>query len=80
VPYSPSPALQKWRGDRSIALDSLVAAHGKVVGGRRGRQYATEHLNRALFIALAGEFQGYCRVTLLPGRSRLSGSRILRFA
>jgi hypothetical protein len=61
VPYSPSPALQKWRIDRAVALDSLVAVHGKVVDGKPGRQYATEHLNQALFIALASEFQGYCR-------------------
>ncbi|MGY5310736.1 hypothetical protein [Nocardia gipuzkoensis] len=61
MPYSPSPALQKWRTDRAAALNSLIAVHGRVVDGRRGRQYATEHLNQALFIALAGEFQGYCR-------------------
>ncbi|ORW09450.1 hypothetical protein AWC16_16695 [Mycolicibacter longobardus] len=28
---------------------------------RRGRQYATEHLNLALFVRLAAEFQGFCR-------------------
>ncbi|WP_225732206.1 MULTISPECIES: hypothetical protein [unclassified Nocardia] len=61
VSYMPSPALQTWRSDRSDRLSELVAAHGKVVGGRRGRQYATEQLNHALFVALAGEFQGYCR-------------------
>ncbi|NEW42500.1 hypothetical protein [Nocardia cyriacigeorgica] len=61
MPYKPSPALQKWRSDRANRLDELVAVHGKVVGGRRGRQYATEQLNHALFVALAGEFQGYCR-------------------
>ncbi|AXK86680.1 hypothetical protein [Nocardia farcinica] len=61
MPYSPSPALQRWRTDRAAALGSLVAVHAKVVDGRRGRQYATERLNQALFIALASEFQGYCR-------------------
>ena len=35
--------------------------HGKVTGRQRGRQRATEHLNRALFVALSAEFQGFCR-------------------
>ncbi|MFJ2840016.1 hypothetical protein ACIO52_32040 [Nocardia sp. NPDC087230] len=61
MPPKPSPALQKWLSDRSDRLDELVAVHGKVVDGRRGRQYATQQLNHALFVALAGEFQGYCR-------------------
>ncbi len=56
-----SPALIRWNDERCAALDSLVAIHGKVVGGKRGRRYATRHLNRALFVALASEFQGYCR-------------------
>ncbi|MDO3649905.1 hypothetical protein [Nocardia mangyaensis] len=59
--YRPSPALIKWNGDRAAALDSMVAVHGKVVDGKVGRQYATGHLNRALFVVLASEFQGYCR-------------------
>ncbi|MFD4403892.1 hypothetical protein ACFWPH_14155 [Nocardia sp. NPDC058499] len=42
-------------------LDSLEEVHGRVTGRRRGRQYATEHLNSALFVSLAAEFQGYCR-------------------
>ncbi|MEV0773648.1 hypothetical protein, partial [Nocardia salmonicida] len=61
VPYSPSSALLKWNSDRAAALDSMVAVHGKVVEGKVGRQYATGHLNRALFVVLASEFQGYCR-------------------
>ncbi len=56
-----SAALEKWRTDRAAALDSLVAVHEKVAVDRRGRRYATEQLNRALFVALAGEFQGHCR-------------------
>lgn len=32
-----------------------------MTGRRRGRQYATEHLNLTLFVSLAAEFQGYCR-------------------
>ncbi|MGV9971129.1 hypothetical protein [Nocardia beijingensis] len=53
--------MQRWNGDRRKALDSLESAHTAVTGGRRGRQYATEHLNLALFVSLAAEFQGFCR-------------------
>jgi hypothetical protein len=56
-----SNALEKWAAERSAALDSLEDVHGKVTGRQRGRQRATEHLNRALFVALSAEFQGFCR-------------------
>ncbi|MET8799550.1 hypothetical protein ABZV91_24540 [Nocardia sp. NPDC004568] len=61
VPRPCSSALQRWKSDRWKALDSLESAHTAVTGGRRGRQYATEHLNLALFVSLAAEFQGFCR-------------------
>ncbi|MEV3963867.1 hypothetical protein AB0M34_23765 [Nocardia sp. NPDC050193] len=51
----------RWQVERCAALDSLEEIHGKITGRRRGRQYATEHLNLALFVSLAGEFQGFCR-------------------
>lgn len=54
-------ALDKWSADRCAALDSLEEVHGKVTGKQRGRQRATEHLNRALFVALSAEFQGFAR-------------------
>jgi hypothetical protein len=44
-----------------VALDSLENVHGKVTGKQRGRQRATLHLNRALFVALSAEIQGFCR-------------------
>lgn len=56
-----SDALVKWRTERLLALDSLETVHGKVTGKQRGRQRATEHLNRAMFVALSAEFQGFCR-------------------
>lgn len=56
-----SSALEKWQGDRAAALQSLDDVHGKVTGRTRGRKYATKHLNRVLFVALAAEFQGFCR-------------------
>lgn len=57
----PSQALSRWRRERRGVLDSLEAIHAQVTGGRRGRQAATEHLNLALFVRLAAEFQGFCR-------------------
>ncbi|MEB3068838.1 hypothetical protein [[Mycobacterium] vasticus] len=54
-------ALERWRSERCAALDSLEAVHERVTERRRGRQYATEHLNLALFARLAAEFQGFCR-------------------
>lgn len=47
--------------ERCAALDSLEDVHGKVTGKQRGRQRATLHLNRALFVALSAEVQGFCR-------------------
>src|SRR5947209_19559467 len=56
-----SSALEKWSDERCAGLDSLEDVHGKVTGRQRGRQRATGHLNRALFVALSAEFQGFCR-------------------
>ncbi|ASW89588.1 HEPN domain-containing protein [Mycobacterium marseillense] len=56
-----SDALDRWQVERAEALDSLDSIHGKITGRKRGRKYDTKHLNRALFVALAAEFQGFCR-------------------
>lgn len=63
-----SDALEKWETERAEALDSLDAIHGQITGRTRGRKYNTKHLNRALFVALAAEFQGQRENR--PGRSR----------
>lgn len=57
----PSLALERWKTERTDALDSLVAVHGRVTGNKRGRQRATEHLNLSFFVSLAAEFQGFYR-------------------
>lgn len=57
----PSSALLRWQSERCAVLDSLEAIHEQITGKRRGRQTATEHLNLALFVRLAAEFQGFCR-------------------
>jgi hypothetical protein len=80
-----SSALAKWSVERCAALDSLEEVHGKVTGKQRGRQRATEHLNRTLFVALSAEFQGFCRdlhedaaihitasISLAPGNAKIA--------
>lgn len=57
----PSFALRDWSDKRAKALDSLDDVHGKVTGRRVGRQYATKHYNLTMYVALAAEFQGFCR-------------------
>ncbi len=56
-----SAALQDWQSVRSQGLDSLMAVHSTVTGGRQGRQWATEQLNHAVILRLASEFQGFSR-------------------
>ena len=56
----PSLALLSWRGDRARRLDELEAAHQSIGGSNRGRRLATQQLNRAYAVLLAGQFQGFC--------------------
>ena len=56
----PSSALVGWRGDRAGRLDELEAAHQSIGGTNRGRRFATQQLNRAYAVLLAGQFQGFC--------------------
>ncbi len=56
-----SKALVKWQTSRQQELDELLAAHEKVGGSGPGRRYATEQLNHAYLVAVAAQFQGYCR-------------------
>ncbi len=57
----PSNSLEGWRGPRAAALDEIAAAHTAVGGLGRGRRYATEQINHAYAVLLAGQFQGFCR-------------------
>lgn len=56
-----SKALAKWQTVRQHELDELLAAHAKVGGSGPGRRYATEQLNHAYLVAVAAQFQGFCR-------------------
>ena len=57
----PSVALQEWQGKRGDQLDELDTAHGAVGGTGPGRRYATGQLNHAYAVAVASQFQGFCR-------------------
>jgi hypothetical protein len=39
----------------------MAKAHAAVGGGKRGRRYATQQINRSYAVLLASEFQGFCR-------------------
>jgi hypothetical protein len=54
-------ALRTWLGTRSHQLDELDLAHRAVGGSGPGRRYATRQLNHAYAIAVASQFQGFCR-------------------
>jgi hypothetical protein len=56
-----SRALAEWQGRRASELDELLAAHRAVGGTAPGRRYTTAQLNRAYALAVAAQFQGFCR-------------------
>jgi hypothetical protein len=56
-----SKALAGWQSERAQNLDELVAAHQAVGGTGPGRRYATAQINDAYLVAVAGEFQAFCR-------------------
>jgi hypothetical protein len=56
-----SRALDQWTTTRALELDELVAAHHAVGGTGRGRRYTTRQLNHAYLLAVAAQFQGFCR-------------------
>lgn len=57
----PSLALDIWNTRRVARLDELEAVHARLTGKAPGRQWFTEQLDRAYVVALASQFQGYCR-------------------
>lgn len=56
-----SSSLTKWNTVRQRQLDELLSAHRRVGGHGPGRRYATEQLNFAYLVAVAAQFQGFCR-------------------
>jgi hypothetical protein len=57
----PSGALRAWEGERADRLDELEEIHRRLTGTAPGRRWLTEQLNRAYVVALASQFQGFCR-------------------
>lgn len=56
-----SSALDHWRTTASAKLDELETVHSSFSGAGPGRKWGTSQLNRALFLALSAQFQGFCR-------------------
>lgn len=56
-----SASLQRWLHHRIVELDRIEAAHRAVGGSKRGRRWATGHINQAYVVLLSSHFQGFCR-------------------
>ena len=56
-----SGAKAVWDMECVPRLNQLERIHAAAGGTHRGRRWGTEQLNRSLFVALVGQFQGYCR-------------------
>lgn len=56
-----SAAKEEWVGAATARLDELERLHVSAFGTNRGRRWGTEQFNRSLFLALAAQFQTYCR-------------------
>src|SRR5437667_1587414 len=57
----PSTSLQDWSSVRAVRLDEIEAAHRSVGGTGPGRRFATQQINQAYAVLLAGQFQRFCR-------------------
>jgi len=57
----PSHAHTRWEGDRVTRLDELEDVHRQLTGTAPGRRWITDQLDRGYVVALASQFQGYCR-------------------
>ena len=57
-----SSAFDTWSEGRASRLAQLLDAHSRIEGhGATGRRWRTGQFNRLLVLALASEFQGFCR-------------------
>lgn len=57
----PSRALGIWVGEQAAELDELLDVHEAVGGTGPGRRYTTTQVNHAYLMAVAAQFQGFCR-------------------
>jgi hypothetical protein len=56
-----SRSLKTWQVQQLSRLDELETAHAAVGGTKPGRRYTTTQINHALVVAIAAQFQAYCR-------------------
>lgn len=56
-----SKALAHWLGKSQAELNEFENAHTKVGGEGPGRRYLTRQLNHAYLVAVAAQFQRFCR-------------------
>lgn len=68
-----SKALGEWRTTRQGHLDELEQAHVAVGGNLPGRRWLTGQVNAAYIIAIAAQFQGFCRDLHTEGSFAVAG-------
>jgi hypothetical protein len=70
----PSKALEHWRTGSQSELDEFARAHTAVGGEGRGRRYFTRQLNHAYLVAVAAQFQRFCRDLHTEAALRIAAS------
>ncbi len=70
----PSKALQHWKAESQAELDEFVKAHAAVGGQGRGRRHFTRQLNHGYLVAIAAQFQRFCRALPTEAAQRLAGA------
>ena len=70
----PSKALEHWKTSSQQELDEFVNAHRAVGGEGRGRRYFTRQLNHAYLVAVAAQFQRFCRDLHTEAAQRVAGA------
>lgn len=73
----PSKALQHWKSQSQAELDEFVRAHTALGGEGRGRRYFTRQLNHAYLVAVAAQFQRFCRDLHTEAAMRVAGNAIV---
>lgn len=70
----PSKALQHWKSQSQVELDEFANAHAAVGGRGRGRRYFTRQLNHGYLVAVAAQFQRFCRDLHTEAAQRIAGA------
>lgn len=69
----PSKALDHWKSTSQEELEEFSNAHKAVGGEGRGRRYFTRQLNHGYLVAVAAQFQRFCRDLHTEGAQRIAG-------